>query len=205
MGFFRRFTRHRKGPQRSDAPHPPPAPPPDAVPVSQPDQRSVAEDSASAASKNDCVHADFHTRRERSLVQHERGFSIIVAPLRVEEGNPWQAFLLGICNNVTIVALWVHRLGMPPTSVADKLPFWRWDPSRVLASTAVQGPAHWWLTVCMLQSLRGTRRMEKVLGILIWIIERKKWYDARAMIIDMYGPSNRRPTGCFYQPFPQAG
>ena len=53
------------------------------------------------------------------------GYSVIVAPLRVEADNPWQAFLLGTCNNVRILALWVHRLGLPYTSVAEKLPYWR--------------------------------------------------------------------------------
>ena len=53
------------------------------------------------------------------------GFRVTVAPLLVDPANAWQAILLGGYNNIRVAAHWVRHLGLPETSVADKLPYWR--------------------------------------------------------------------------------
>ena len=61
----------------------------------------------------------------RGMGHRVRGYSVIVAPLQVQGDNAWQAFLLGSFDNCRIALQWVQRLGLPLTSVADKLPCWR--------------------------------------------------------------------------------
>lgn len=124
MGILDRITRRRKRVPQIDAADPLATISPYAQLASQSKLPEAAIDPESAARSND-LHASFRSPRERSSMQHERGFSVIVAPLRVEEGNGLQAFLLGTCNNIGIVAQWVGRLGLPPTSVTDKMPYWR--------------------------------------------------------------------------------
>ena len=53
------------------------------------------------------------------------GYQVTVAPLLVEQDNAWQKLLLGGFNNIRVAAHWVRHLGLPDTSVADKLPYWR--------------------------------------------------------------------------------
>ena len=86
---------------------------------------------AGTAGNSQAGFSSYRESRSRSLGPRGRGFSVIVAPLRVEGDNAWQAFLLGTCNNCRILAQWIHRVGLPHTSVADKMPYWR----RALTST----------------------------------------------------------------------
>ena len=91
-------------------------------PGSEPDSGS-----GSVAGRSGSSQASFNHHREsrgRSLGPRGRGFSVIVAPLRVEGDNAWQGFLLGMCNNCSILVQWIHRVGLPHTSVADKMPHW---------------------------------------------------------------------------------
>ena len=53
------------------------------------------------------------------------GLRVTVASLVVDPDNAWQAFLLGAFSNVRIAVHWVRHLGLPETSAADKLPYWR--------------------------------------------------------------------------------
>ena len=53
------------------------------------------------------------------------GYQVTVAPLLVDQDNAWQKLLLGGFNNIRVAAHWVRHLGLPDTTVADKLPYWR--------------------------------------------------------------------------------
>jgi len=88
---------------------------------------------AVGARRHDTFNADGRQRRldksrrawRRGMARRIDGYQVTVAPLLVEQDNAWQKLLLGGFNNIRVAAHWVRQFGLPDTSVADKLPYWR--------------------------------------------------------------------------------